>query len=93
MQRVINDYVDTYTVPQQHRPGNGAEMARTFKITGYMVDANDDYDEDDLQRIIEGHTDLFGNLKIVASSEWEWGDDCPENYKTCSMEDYERRFN
>ena len=69
-----------------------AKMARTFKITGYLVDANDDYDAEDIEGIIERHTDLIANLKIVASLEWKWDDDCPENFKGCTAEDYERRF-
>ena len=31
MQRVINDYVDTYTVPQSNRPGDGAEMSKVIR--------------------------------------------------------------
>jgi hypothetical protein len=68
------------------------EMARTFKITGYLVDANDNYDAEDIERIIEHYTDLIANLKIVSSSEWKWDDDCPENFEGCTEGDYERRF-
>ena len=67
-------------------------MARTFKVSGYLVDANDDYDAEDVQILIEYHTNLIANLKVVASPEWKWDDDCPENFEGCTTEDYERRF-
>ena len=66
-------------------------MARTFKISGYLVDPNDDYDPKDLEGMIQ-FTDMIGDLKVVASTEWEWDDDCPENFVGCTTEDYERRF-
>lgn len=67
-------------------------MARTFKISGFLVDANDNYDAEDIQRTLERYTDLIPDLKIVVSSEWKWDDNCPENFKGCTTEDYERRF-
>ena len=67
-------------------------MAKTFKISGYLIDANDNYDIEDIKRIIEYHTDMIANLNIIASPEWKWDDDCPENYEGCKAEDYERRF-
>lgn len=68
-------------------------MARTFKITGYLVDPNDNYNAEDIQRILERYADLNSDLKIVSSPEWKWDDNCPENFKGCTTEKYEKRFN
>ena len=67
-------------------------MARTFKITGYLVDANDNYDAEYIEGIFERYTDFIANLKIISSPKWKWDDDCHENFEGCTEEDYERRF-
>ena len=68
-------------------------MAITYRINGYLVDANgDDNNLVDFQHLFERNTDLIGTLDIDNSPEWEWTDDCPENSENCSKEDYSCRF-
>lgn len=68
-------------------------MAKTYKIEGYLVDANgDDENLVDISEVLNRHTDLFGNLNVTISPDWKWDDDCPENFEGCSPEDYARRF-
>lgn len=68
-------------------------MAKTYKIQGYLVDANgDDANVVDIENIIDRFTDLFGDLGVTVSPDWEWDDDCPENKQGCTIADYERRF-
>ena len=68
-------------------------MAKTYKIYGYLVDANgDDNNLVDIEEVFNSYTDLFGNLNVTVSPNWEWDDDCPENKKGCSNEEYEKRF-
>lgn len=68
-------------------------MAKTYKIEGYLVDANgDDCNLAYIKEILHRSVDLFGNLNVTVSPDWEWDDDCPENKEGCSDEEYERRF-
>lgn len=67
-------------------------MAKTYHITGYIVDSNgDDLNRLDIGKIIADN-ELFGTLNIRTSSTWEFTDDCPENFKDCAFADYESRF-
>lgn len=67
-------------------------MAKTYKITGYMVDANGDgCNEVDIQAVLERYTDLFGDLNVIISPQWKFDDDCPENMEGCTQSDYEKK--
>ena len=69
------------------------EMAKTYKINGYIVDPNgDDYNEIDICKLLDRYTDSFYRITTVQSPTWEWDDDCPENHESLTDEMCEKRF-
>lgn len=72
-------------------------MAKTYKVSGYIVDPNgDDLNLLDIPYILETYGDVsphFMKLCVTESPTWEFEDDCPENHGPLTDEMCERRFN
>ena len=60
-------------------------MAKIYKISGYIVDANDDFNEDDYDISIN-------KFKAESADIGEWYDEHPLNYINCPIEEYEKYF-
>ena len=72
-------------------------MARTFRISGYLVDGGTEFENG--QELIDIMDEGFSNmglfchqLHVEKSEEYEWDDDLPENEVNCDMDDLEKRF-
>ena len=68
-------------------------MARIFKISGYLVDANGDYDAEQLEVALKEDYDLIAHhIRVEERDIGEWDDDCPLNDFDCPKEECEKYF-
>ena len=68
-------------------------MAKIFKISGYLVDPNGDYDAKDFVVGINEGFDAFGHhVKVEEVDIGEWDDDHPLNKIGCTVEECEKYF-
>ena len=68
-------------------------MAKIYKVTGYVVDFRDEYDEDYIQLLIEQSSDLFTRHFHVDSADiGEWYDEHPLNYCNSDISECEKYF-
>ena len=72
-------------------------MAKIFKISAYIVDANDEFNTNDR---LEDHLiyctqeDMhLRHLKIESADIGEWDDDIDVNYLDCPKSEFEKYFN
>ena len=78
---------------------DGEIVAKVYKVSLYITDANDDYTgrekylKDDLEEQVEKLWVQTNHLKIVESEEFEWDDDLTINSTDAVAEDYEAYFN
>lgn len=71
-------------------------MAKLFKISAYIIDANDEFCTEDrladcLVYDTQNHFSL-DHLKIQSTDLGEWYDEHPLNYIDCSETEYEKYF-
>ena len=68
-------------------------MAKIFKVTGYFVDYNDEYDCDRLKVDLEQGYDLIvPHVNIEERDIGEWDDDNPLNLLDCPKAECEKFF-
>ena len=68
-------------------------MAKIFKVTGYFVDCNDEYDCDRLKVDLEQDYDLIAHhVNIEECDIGEWGTDNPLNLLDCPKSECEKYF-
>ena len=70
-------------------------MAKIYKLTVYLVDPNDYYEDVDewFEMVIDG-SEVFCPVPIEHKTvEFEWDDNLPINYIGCKKEDCEKYFN
>jgi hypothetical protein len=69
-------------------------MAKIYKISAYLVDPNDYYEDVEawFERVID-RSELFCPVPIKSESvEFEWDDDLPITYIGCKEEECEQYF-
>ena len=68
-------------------------MAKIFKISGYLVDANGDCEKEAIEIALTDNLDLMDqHLHIEDKDIGEWDDDSPLNYDNCDLAECERYF-
>lgn len=69
-------------------------MAKIFKISGYFVDPNGDFDAIDVVEIIKQRVDLIDHYVEVEEVDLpgEWDDDNPLNRYDCPIAECEKYF-
>lgn len=68
-------------------------MAQIYKISGYLLDVNDDYNEGGIEVALTDGLDLFAqHLRIERADIGEWEDDNPLNYRNCDLAHCEKYF-
>ena len=68
-------------------------MAFLHKISGYLVDVNEDYFEEDIVTEIEQGLDLSSQHLHVETAQVEgWDDENPLNYRNCDLAECEKYF-
>ncbi len=68
-------------------------MARIFKISGYYIDPNDDWSEDDLKTELEERFDLIDqHIEVESVDIGEFEDDNPLNRFDSPVEECEKYF-
>ncbi len=69
-------------------------MAKIFKVTGYFVDPNDDWNGDTLKTAFEENNDLISHhVNVDEKDIGEWEDDNPLNLCECPISECEKFFN
>ena len=67
--------------------------SKIYKISGYIVDINDEYGEDYIRWLLESYSDLTAkHLKIESANIGEWDDDHPLNYRNSDISECEKYF-
>lgn len=68
-------------------------MAFLHKISGYLVDINEEYFEEDIVTELEERLDLSSQHLHVETAEVEgWDDENPLNYRNCDLAECEKYF-
>lgn len=68
-------------------------MAFLHKVSGYLVDVNEDYFEEDIVTEIEQGLDLPSQHLHVETAQVEgWDDENPFNYRNCDLAECEKYF-
>ena len=69
-------------------------MAKLFKLTAYLVDYSDAFDESNLEDYIMWRLDdvSVDHAHLTSADIGEWHDDHPLNYYNCHEEEYEKYF-
>ena len=68
-------------------------MAKVYKIQGYFVDINDEFDLDSFNGILDRYDMGMKHVKVEEADIGEWYDDHPLNCFNCSVSKYEKYFN
>ncbi len=69
-------------------------MSKIFKISGYYIDPNGDWDNVDVKDFLEEHPDLIAkHISVEEKDIGEWDDDHPLNYKNSDIKECEKYFN
>lgn len=72
-------------------------MAKIYKLEAYIIDANDEYEDEEQ---LESHLDYLldrgdislQEININSSEEFEWEDDLRINKTAATKDDYEKYF-
>ena len=67
-------------------------MAKIYKILGYIIDANDDYNESDLQWLLERYDLSIKHFQVESADIGEWYDEIPLNYRNSDISECEKYF-
>ena len=68
-------------------------MARIFKITAYMVDANEDFNASSIKDEIKNIDDIIvKNVEVIEKDIGEWDDDHPLNRFNSPIEECTKYF-
>lgn len=69
-------------------------MAKLFKLTTYIVDYRDNFDESNLEDYIMWRLDdvSVDHIHLTSADIGEWHDDHPLNYMDCPEVEYEKYF-
>lgn len=68
-------------------------MANIIKFSGYMIDPNEDYCENDITVLVENYTDMSTqHVHEECVDIGEWDDDGPLNYRNCDLAECEKYF-
>ena len=67
-------------------------MAKIYKISGYIIDVNEDVNEDDLQWALERYDFSIKHFKAEAADIGEWYDEHPLNYYKSDISECEKYF-
>lgn len=67
-------------------------MAKIYKFSGYIVDVNEEYNENELKYILEGNDLTIRHFKHDSADIGEWQDDNPLNYYKCDVSEFEKYF-
>ena len=68
-------------------------MAKIYKLTGYLIDPNGDWSEDDIVAEIENLDLIHHHIRCDVADIGEFYDKHPLNYNNCSIEECEKYFN
>lgn len=67
-------------------------MAKIYKFSGYIIDVNDDYNENELKYLLERYDFSISHFKSDSADIGEWHDDHPLNYCECDISEFEKYF-
>lgn len=70
-------------------------MAKVFKISAYVVDPDDEFDESSLENCLVWCTQddiSLRHIKVDGAYIGEWNDNLPVNYTNCGIEEFEKYF-
>ena len=70
-------------------------MAKVFKISAYVVDPDDEFDESSLENCLVWCTQddiSLRHIKVDGVDIGEWDDNLPVNYTNCGIEEFEKYF-
>lgn len=68
-------------------------MAKIFKVIGYFVDWNDDYDFDNFKVSLKQDCDLIAkHIDVEERDIGEWNNDNPLNFCNCPKSECEKYF-
>ena len=72
-------------------------MAKIFKISAYIVDYCDEFDDNQsvanyLEYITQNDDIIFAHPQIESADVGEWHDDHPLNWRSCPKSEYEKYF-
>ena len=69
-------------------------MAKLFKLSAYIVDANGNFDAENLEDYIMWRLDdvSVDHVHIDSADIGEWDDELPINYYNCPEAEYEKYF-
>lgn len=67
-------------------------MAKIYKISGYIVDVNDEWNEDELRWLLENNDVTIKHFNANVADIGEWHDNHPLNYYKCDVSECEKYF-
>lgn len=69
-------------------------MAKIFKVSGYLVDPDNFYDADSVERYIRANVDgaIYQHFRVEEADIGKWNDESPLNYDNCDLADCEKYF-
>lgn len=68
-------------------------MAKIFKVSGYLVDPDGDYDQDSVNTALYEVGDMFSqHIHVEEADIGKWDDESPLNYNNCDLADCEKYF-
>ena len=68
-------------------------MAKIYKISGYIIEIHDEYNEDSIEFLIEQYSDLFTkHFQVESVDIGEWYDEHPLNYRNSDISECEKYF-
>lgn len=66
--------------------------SKIYKFSGYIVDANGDYSDDDIRWLLERYDFSVKHFKIECADIGEWNDEHPLNYRNSNISECEKYF-
>lgn len=67
-------------------------MAKIYKISGYIVDVNNEWNENELRWMLENNDVTIKHFKANVADIGEWHDDHPLNYYKSDVSECEKYF-
>jgi hypothetical protein len=70
-------------------------MAKIFKLSAYLTDIGDDFDEQSLEDYLNyclRDELVIDHVKLECADIGEWDDELPINYLNCPEEEFEKYF-
>ena len=68
-------------------------MAKIFKISGYIIDVNDEVTQNDIELLFDHDKYInISRLECRQSKEFEWHNDIDINFTDAKQEDFEKYF-